>query len=100
MKCRKCGACCIALSISSEIPGMPGGKPAGVRCIHLTPEGLCALYGLDTRPSVCSSFEPSPETCGSSRQEALELMSRMEAETSPGTPYISAEGAGQPDREC
>ena len=31
MNCRPhCGACCIALSISSPIPGMPAGKPAGV----------------------------------------------------------------------
>jgi Fe-S-cluster containining protein len=32
MNCRLgCGACCIAPSISSPIPGMPQGKPAGVR---------------------------------------------------------------------
>ena len=31
MDCRAgCGACCIALSISSPIPGMPAGKPAGI----------------------------------------------------------------------
>ncbi|MBM3421317.1 MAG: YkgJ family cysteine cluster protein, partial [Bacteroidetes bacterium] len=36
MDCREgCGACCIALDISSSIPGMEGGKPAGMRCIHL-----------------------------------------------------------------
>ncbi|HNV09555.1 MAG TPA: YkgJ family cysteine cluster protein, partial [Dokdonella sp.] len=29
MSCRSgCGACCIAPSISSPIPGMPNGKPA------------------------------------------------------------------------
>ncbi|MCF5019628.1 YkgJ family cysteine cluster protein, partial [Pseudomonas lactis] len=29
MKCREgCGACCIAPSISSPLPGMPQGKPA------------------------------------------------------------------------
>ena len=32
MECRSsCGACCIAPSINSPIPGMPHGKPAGVR---------------------------------------------------------------------
>jgi Fe-S-cluster containining protein len=37
MECREhCGACCIAPSISSPIPGMPRGKPGGVRCIHLS----------------------------------------------------------------
>ena len=36
MQCRAgCGACCIAISISSPIPGMPLGKPAGVRCVQL-----------------------------------------------------------------
>jgi Fe-S-cluster containining protein len=36
LKCRDlCGACCIAPSISSSIPGMPNGKPAGVVCVHL-----------------------------------------------------------------
>ena len=35
MDCRSdCGACCIAPSISSPIPGMPNGKPANTRCIH------------------------------------------------------------------
>jgi hypothetical protein len=37
MECRiGCAACCIALPISSPIPGMPDGKPAGVRCVQLT----------------------------------------------------------------
>ncbi|MDD8045446.1 MAG: YkgJ family cysteine cluster protein, partial [Verrucomicrobiota bacterium] len=32
MECRPgCGACCTVVSISSPIPGMPQGKPAGVR---------------------------------------------------------------------
>jgi Fe-S-cluster containining protein len=45
MKCREnCGACCIALSISSPIPGMADGKPAGVRCIHLLEDYRCAIY--------------------------------------------------------
>ena len=36
MDCRLgCGACCISPSISSPIPGMPKGKPAGERCIQL-----------------------------------------------------------------
>ena len=36
MKCRPGnGACCIAPSISSPIPGMPNDKPAGVPCIQL-----------------------------------------------------------------
>ena len=37
-----CGACCIAPSISSLIPGMPQGKPAGVHCVQLTDDNRCA----------------------------------------------------------
>ena len=55
MDCRKnCGACCIALSISSPIPGMPGGKPAGVRCIHLLDDYQCAIYFEKGKPKVCT----------------------------------------------
>ncbi|HEX2642113.1 MAG TPA: YkgJ family cysteine cluster protein, partial [Thermoanaerobaculia bacterium] len=51
MDCRAgCGACCIALSISSPIPGMPDGKPAGVRCVQLTADNLCLIFGLPERP--------------------------------------------------
>ena len=43
-----CGACCIAPSISSAIPGMPDGKPAGVRCVTnlrrlFTPRAPCVM---------------------------------------------------------
>lgn len=83
MECRKCGACCIALSISSQVPGMRGGKPAGVRCLHLTEEDLCDLFGTADRPAVCSDFPPVPDTCGSSREEAVVLMTAMEKRTAP-----------------
>jgi len=44
MECRiGCGACCIAPSLSSSIPGMEQGKPAGVACIHLTSGYVCAI---------------------------------------------------------
>lgn len=40
MDCRPgCSACCIAPSISSPVPGMAGGKPAGQRCAQLMPDG-------------------------------------------------------------
>ncbi len=81
--CRKCGACCVAISISSPIPGMPGGKHAGVPCVHLTPDNLCGLFGSPGRPDVCARFKPSPETCGDSREEAMRLISDMEERTRP-----------------
>lgn len=75
MKCRsKCGACCIALSISSPIPGMPEGKQAGVRCIHLQDDNKCALFYDASRPKVCNDFKAEPEFCGTSREEALRIL--------------------------
>jgi uncharacterized protein len=75
MECRKdCGACCIAVSISSPIPGMPGGKPAGVRCIHLLDNNRCAIYNTPDKPKVCSDFKAELEFCGNSREEALQIL--------------------------
>ena len=82
MQCRKgCGACCIAPSISSSIPGMPLGKPAGVRCVHLTNENLCDIYTSPDRPKVCGSFQAAEEFCGDSRIEALEHLARRDIQT-------------------
>ena len=51
MDCRPgCGACCTAPSISSPIPGMPLGKPAGVRCIQLGDDARCRIFGQPERP--------------------------------------------------
>jgi len=75
MECRSgCGACCIALSISSELPGMPDGKPAGVRCIHLLDDYRCGIFNNPARPKVCSAFKPEPEFCGSNREDALKIL--------------------------
>lgn len=88
MECRVgCGACCIAPSISSPIPGMPGGKPAGDRCVQLTDDNRCRLFGLPERPAVCSSLRPSLEMCGESDGEALRSLEWLERATeSPKTP--------------
>lgn len=78
-----CGACCIAPSISTAIPGMPGGKPAGVRCIQLTPGNLCRLHGMPERPAVCVSLRATPDMCGASAEQALALLAAMERRTRP-----------------
>lgn len=84
MECRPgCAACCIAISISSPIPGMPNGKPAGTLCVHLTDAGLCCLFGRPERPRVCVEFTADREICGANRQEALQLLSALEARTRP-----------------
>ena len=84
MECRVgCGACCIAPSISSPIPGMPHGKPAGTRCVNLTNDNLCSLFGRPERPTVCQTFQPHIETCGDSTQQALTLITLLERATNP-----------------
>jgi len=84
MDCRVgCGACCIAPSISSPIPGMPQGKAAGVRCVQLTEDNRCRLFGKPERPAVCSALRPAEDMCGHSRQEALSLLTALERATAP-----------------
>jgi Fe-S-cluster containining protein len=82
MKCRiGCGACCIAPSISSPIPGMPNGKPAGVRCVQLSADNHCKLFDDPRRPKVCEQFKALKELCGSSQTEALRLLAELELST-------------------
>ncbi|KIL39855.1 hypothetical protein SD70_17490 [Gordoniibacillus kamchatkensis] len=84
MECRVgCAACCIVISISSPIPGMPQGKPAGVRCVQLADDNRCRLFGMPERPAVCASLKPAEEMCGHSNEEAAAILSRLERETKP-----------------
>ena len=82
--CRSgCGACCIAPSISSPIPGMPHGKAAGVRCIQLDGDNRCLLFGKAERPAVCSGLKPSLEMCGEHPEHALHFLASLELATRP-----------------
>jgi len=79
MECRVgCGACCIAPSITTSIPGMPEGKPAGVRCIQLDDQNCCKIFGKPERPIVCGAFEATIDVCGESNEQAMALITRME----------------------
>jgi Fe-S-cluster containining protein len=73
-----CGACCIAPSISSPIPGMPKGKPAGVRCVQLDEHNGCKIFGQPERPRVCGGLQPSAEMCGDSNGQAMFFLSELE----------------------
>ncbi|MDP1565480.1 MAG: YkgJ family cysteine cluster protein [Polaromonas sp.] len=85
MNCRPgCGACCIAPSISSPIPGMPQGKPAGVRCVQLDDANACRIFGQPERPAVCGQLMPSAEMCGGSATAAMQWLSSLERATMPG----------------
>jgi len=63
---------------------MPGGKPAGVRCVQLTDENRCAIFGHPDRPACCAGLRPSTQMCGQSREHALAWLQWLEASTSPG----------------
>lgn len=76
-----CGACCIAPSITSPIPGMPNGKPAGIRCVQLNDANLCQLFGHPTRPRVCLTFDYDPSLCGNDNAAALRNITTLEAAT-------------------
>ncbi len=87
MNCRPgCGACCIAPSISSPIPGMPQGKPAGVRCAQLDEAKRCRIFGRSERPAVCGQLQPSADMCGTrddGGHHAMLYLARLESLTAP-----------------
>ncbi|MCY7355821.1 MAG: YkgJ family cysteine cluster protein [Lysobacter sp.] len=84
MQCRdRCGACCIAPSITSPIPGMPYGKPAGIPFVQLNDDYRCRLFGRPERPSFCASLKPDASMCGVSRAEAFVILDALEIATRP-----------------
>lgn len=83
MECRKgCAACCIVVSISSPLPGMPEGKPAGVRCTNLDEHNGCRIHGTKDYPKICGDFKPEKEMCGQNNQESFAYLEKMEKLTS------------------
>jgi len=87
VECReRCGACCVAPSINTPIPGMPEGKPAGVRCVQLDEEDRCRLFGRPERPAFCAGLRPSEEMCGQTREGAYARLVQLERLTAPDGP--------------
>lgn len=66
------------------MPGMPHGKTAGERCLHLDDANLCVLFGTPERPDFCAAFAASAELCGENREEALRMIGWLEVETAEG----------------
>lgn len=62
---------------------MPDGKPAGMRCLHLTDDYLCRIYDQPDRPAVCAALRPSLEMCGDAREHALAYLTELERLTRP-----------------
>jgi uncharacterized protein len=86
LPCRSgCGACCVAPSISTPLPGHPSGKPAGERCAQLDASMRCRLFGKPERPVVCGSLQPSAEMCGSDQAHAIRWLEALERATQPSS---------------
>ena len=62
---------------------MPGGKAAGVRCVQLSSDNRCLLFGSPERPEVCVHLQPSAEMCGRCAADALLWLAELEAATRP-----------------
>jgi len=85
MRCRaNCGACCIAPTITSELPNMQDGKPSGVYCANLNPETFaCNIWEKDNYPDFCRKYKPCEEICGSTKEQALTNIYYLDEVTSP-----------------
>ena len=57
---------------------MPEGKAAGVRCVQLSDDYRCLIFGLAERPRVCAELRPSEEMCGRNPAEAMAYLFRLE----------------------
>jgi hypothetical protein len=68
---------------------MPQGKPAGVRCVQLTHDNRCKLFGQPERPAVCGRLQPSREMCGESDAAAMAYLTEIELVTAPDSPVGS-----------
>jgi hypothetical protein len=54
-----------------------------VRCVQLTDDNRCAIFGQPERPKVCSSLHPSTAMCGEDRDHALAWLRALERDTRP-----------------
>ena len=49
-----------------------------MRCVQLSDENLCQLFGRPERPAVCVGLRPSAEMCGETAGEAMVYLSELE----------------------
>ena len=61
-----------------SIPFHPFGKPAAVRCLHLDNDNKCSSFLQPRRPPVCSCFQATEDACGSTKEEAMAILSEWE----------------------
>lgn len=75
----------ILMNMMSEKWGLiiPNIKPAGVRCIQLSEDNGCLIFGRPERPAFCAGLQPSLEMCGSTREQAMVWLATLERATAP-----------------
>lgn len=54
-----------------------------MRCVQLSADNLCLLFGKPERPAVCSHLRPTEDMCGQTTEEALERLTLLERLTAP-----------------
>jgi hypothetical protein len=54
-----------------------------VRCVQLTDDNRCKLYGQPERPEVCNRLRPNVQMCGQNADEALAFLTELERLTRP-----------------
>lgn len=62
---------------------MPRGKPAYVRCVQLSADNRCLIFGDPDRPAVCLNLRPSDDMCGQNNSEAFIRLEALERATRP-----------------
>jgi hypothetical protein len=77
---------------------MPGGKPAGVRCIQLDDDNRCMIFGRPERPAVCGGLQAQAEMCGPTALHAMQYLGRLEMLTSASPPPPRVAGTRREDR--
>lgn len=70
---------------------MPNGKKAGVRCVQLTDDNRCAIFGQPDRPEVCNRLRPNEEMCGETFEHAMAYLTELERLTAPERADIPAD---------
>jgi len=53
--------------------------------VQLRADLTCKLFGLPERPAFCSALQPREDMCGTTREEAMEILHVLEEETKPST---------------
>jgi uncharacterized protein len=70
---------------------MPNGKPANVRCVQLTADNRCMIFGQPERPEVCVRLRPNREMCGETTEHALAYLEELERLTAPDLAWLAAQ---------